>query len=157
MFYHSNCMCKLLTVKNVKTGSYRWCAPGSSGTTCTEEGKSSQPAHTHVWEAETESALNNLFSGKQATRSQSEMESPSVRACAGELQSARLTCTHPTSMAWRTCARFFMMRTSSGVESAHWPFWMGLMKRFRNSFIEPRRFFLMKLTMQWSVWQQRTG
>lgn len=54
-------------------------------------------------------------------------------------------------MAWRTCALFFMILTSLGVESAHWPFWMGLMKRFRNSPSEPSRFFLMKLTMQWSV------
>lgn len=44
-----------------------------------------------------------------------------------------------------------MILTSLGVESAHWPFWMGLMKRFRNSPSEPSRFFLMKLTMQWSV------
>lgn len=48
-------------------------------------------------------------------------------------------------------ALFFMMRTSCGVESAHWPFWMGLMKRFLNSLTEPSRFSLMKFTMQWSV------
>lgn len=44
-----------------------------------------------------------------------------------------------------------MIRTSFDVESAHWPFCMGLMKRFRNSFSDPSRFVLMKLTMQWSV------
>lgn len=43
-----------------------------------------------------------------------------------------------------------MTRTSCMVESAHWPFWMGLMKRFLNSLTEPRRFSLMKFTMQWS-------
>lgn len=64
------------------------------------------------------------------------------------------TCTHPTSIAWSTCARFFMIRTSLEVESAHWPFWMGLMKRLRNSPREPSRFLLMKLTMQWSVGAQ---
>lgn len=47
-------------------------------------------------------------------------------------------------------ALFFMIRTSCGVESAHWPFWMGLMKRFLNSLIDPSRFSLMKFTMQWS-------
>lgn len=60
------------------------------------------------------------------------------------------TCTHPANIAWSTWARFFMSRTSFDVESAHWPFWMGLMKRFRNSRSEPRRLFLMKFTMQWS-------
>ncbi|TNN79199.1 hypothetical protein EYF80_010443 [Liparis tanakae] len=44
-----------------------------------------------------------------------------------------------------------MIRTSLDVESAHWPFCMGLMKRFLNSPSEPIRFLLMKLTMQWSL------
>lgn len=47
-------------------------------------------------------------------------------------------------------ALFFMIRTSCNVESAHWPFWMGLMKRFLNSLTDPSRFSLMKFTMQWS-------
>lgn len=50
-------------------------------------------------------------------------------------------------------ALFFIIRTSCRVESAHWPFWMGLMNRFLNSLTEPNRFSLMKFTMQWS----RTG
>lgn len=68
-----------------------------------------------------------------------------------------LTWTHPESISWRTCTRFFIRLTSDGVESAHWPFWMGFMKRFRNSRREPRRFCFTKLTMQWSAAHAHTA
>ncbi len=61
-----------------------------------------------------------------------------------------ITCMNPDISWWRTCDLFFISLTSAGVESAHWPFWIGLIKRFRNSFTEPSRFSLMKFTMQWS-------
>lgn len=48
-----------------ETCSYLRHSRGSGGIIYTEGGWSSRPAHTHVWEAETESAQNNLFSRKK--------------------------------------------------------------------------------------------
>lgn len=133
--------------------SYHWWGPNRCGTVYTEVEKSSPPAHTRVLEADTCSAQNNLSSA----------ETVGNRAACWEFRHAKklykyiclFTCTLRDSIAWRTWARFFMILTSLGVESAHWPFWMGLMKRFRNSCSEPSRFFLMKLTMWWS--ERRRG
>lgn len=61
-----------------------------------------------------------------------------------------LTWTHPSSVLWRTWHLFFISLTSYTVESAHWPFWIGRMKLFENSFNVPKRFGLTKLTIQWS-------
>lgn len=47
---------------NLQTASYQWWDPDSSGTVYTEAGKSSLPARTRVWEADTWSALSNLSS-----------------------------------------------------------------------------------------------
>lgn len=125
--------------------SYWWCDRGNGGTAHTAAGRSSRLTRTPVWEAETPPAPNNLFSAETDTALRREWQ----LGAEGTL-SLYSTCTHPASMAWSTWARFFMSRTSFDVESAHWPFWMGLMKRFRNSRSEPRRLFLMKFTMQWS-------
>lgn len=146
MLFYSYC------IHNDCVYSYRWCDRGSSDTADTEVGKASPWAHTRVWEAETESTQCSLFSTETTKK---RCKSLKIKPnCILQLPAFLIrffTCTHPANIAWSTWARFFMIRTSFGVESAHWPFCMGLIKRFLNSPSEPRRFFLMKLTMQWSV------
>lgn len=134
---------------NVKTDTYQCRGQDSSGIVCTGLAKPSRPAHTRVWGVETESIQSSLFSGWKTITVlwEHEHEAKLLRHC----ESVCFTCTHPANTECSTCARFFMIRTSFVVESAHWPFSIGLIKRFWNSLRDPRRFFLMKLTMQWSV------
>ena len=62
-----------------------------------------------------------------------------------------LTWTQPSSILKSTWERCFIVDTSAGVESAHWPFLIGFANEFVNSFLVPRRFGFTKLTMQWSA------
>ena len=60
--------------------------------------------------------------------------------------------TKPRSCWWSTWARCFINLLSLGVESLHWPFWMGLSNMLENSVLLPKKLGLTQSTIhQYSI------